>query len=189
MNDPSLADFALRLTAMKPRRPRIDRDRLMFLAGQSSVVYYSPPTSSPNGSRSFLTSVMTSAITALVVMIAFQPVSARIRQFVASPWSLRVVTLPASESKPMRAKPSGNDRVEYRIELGNSLGSIVPWLVSVEQQDQKPAAPASLGQLRSELLSEETGVARADATESSARSSSKDDGRTTARTSLDDQEK
>jgi hypothetical protein len=188
MNDPSLADFELRLTAIKPRRPQIDRDRLMFLAGQSSVVYYSPQTSSPNGSRSFLTSVMTSAITALVVMTLFQPVSTRIRQFAASPWSLQVVTLSASESKPMRAKPSGSDLVEYRIELGNSLGSIASWLGVVEQPDQKPAEPASLGQLRSELLSEQTGVVRADAAESSRRSSRKDDGWAPANPSLHDQE-
>jgi len=140
--------FEASLGSLKPRVPRLDRDRLMYLAGQSSVAY--GPTYRTSSFRPVVASALVAAAVTLAVMTATQS-GVRIVDSVAA-------AAASSEAPPAQPARSNRDAVEYRVEIGNSLGWIVSLLAGPQRAETDSArTEPNLMQLREQLLEENSG--------------------------------
>ncbi len=145
-----LTSIEARLSSLKPRDPRLDRDRLMFLAGRASVVYWSRY--SRSSFRPVVLSALAAAAVTLFVVTATESGS-RIVDRVASAVVPGATSADTAGSQP--PAPAQN-AAGCRLEIGNSLGWIVPLLVGqkpVEKDSTKSGQ--NLIQLREALLSED----------------------------------
>ncbi|MBN1588133.1 MAG: hypothetical protein JW888_01310 [Pirellulales bacterium] len=146
IEDDQPTSFEARLASLRPRSPRLQRDHLMFLAGQASVVYW--PRYRTNVARPVILSVVATMAVTFLVLTATESGSRIVDQVASAATTPRV-----SHDRPV--SPSQED-VQYRFEVGNSLGWVFSFLVGKQPDESDTAKPErNLVQLREALLKED----------------------------------
>ena len=160
-----LAAVEKQLANLTPAAPRVDRDRLMFAAGQASAIAGgSPSVARPQPPTVWLwpatTALMTAATILLATMLVWQRQSAGV---VARPQANVVLAAAgdANESEPIVARreiwpwsdrvPSGYLGVRY-VALTQGVGALDREFPAVNGDAGKLSPPATAGQLLEELL-------------------------------------
>jgi hypothetical protein len=160
MEDEELTLIEARLAALRPSRAKLDRDRLMFLAGQASVAYW--PKYRPSAARPAAISAIVAAVATFIGMTAIRS-GERIADHVAS------AAAPAAIS-PVQAAAFSRGATPRRVESSESLGWAVSMLVGeVSPASDSPQAEQGVLSLRHRLLNESTGLGSATATSQESR--------------------
>ncbi|MBN2216908.1 MAG: hypothetical protein JW719_05995 [Pirellulales bacterium] len=151
-----LTSFEKSLASLRPRRPRLDRDRLMFLAGQTSVDYR--PAYRLSVFRPAVVSALVAAVVTLGVITATK-LATRISN------SLTATAAPGESRDVQPATVAGNP-VQRHPDTGNALGWIASLLAGGETKDANAERPEpNLVQLREQLLEENAGYEKSQSEE------------------------
>jgi len=143
----SLTPLEAYLASLKPRSPKLDRDGLMFLAGQASVTYC--PTYRTSSFRPVMLSALVAAAVTLAVVTATQS-GARIVGSMAA----------AAQSEPSQERSAPRPTATVAAATGaDSLGPVVVWLIGSPPAETSAtdSDPNLLRQLK-QMLQEEAGV-------------------------------
>jgi hypothetical protein len=145
-----LTSFEARIASLRPSRPELDRDRLMFLAGQASVCYFSKRRRNIAWPMTVTASV---AVALTAVLFTVTESASRIVDRVASVWTS------SSDDYDFDRAPGttalADEETHYRIEMGNSLGIMFSFLVDKKSaQKEADESSPSLVHMRRTLLEE-----------------------------------
>lgn len=143
-----LTEFEKSLASLRPHRPRLDRDRLMFLAGQTSVDYR--PAYRSSVFRPAVVSALVAAVVTLGVISA-----TKLATHISN--SLTATAAPGESRDVLPATVAGNS-VQRRSDTGSAIGWIASLLSGGESEKSDAERPEpNLVQLREQLLEENAG--------------------------------
>ena len=151
IEEDTLSSFEARIASLKPTKPAIDRDRLMFLAGQASVAYW--PTHRHSTLRPVLISSFVAVFATLLVMTITQSTPNLAKCF-------SLITSSEDSPPAVAATRPVSDDVQYRVEVGNSLGWMVSLLVGRRSDEEKAHPESNLVRMRREMLREDQSFGR-----------------------------
>jgi hypothetical protein len=119
-----LSEFEAALGALVPRAERLDRERLMFLAGQASVELQNSQPGTTRQSRArwawpAACTTMTGIAAALLVALTIRPAPQVVE---------RIVTVPAAPQEPVAAVVQGRVEPESEMPSAAVVAALPDWL-------------------------------------------------------------